>query len=199
MAGNDWFPRSDLVVAVRVRRDRWRVPGRRVRGVVVAAAVLLTACGSTAGASRDDERVTTTSVATSSTTIADPNALRMGQKTETKEGNVVQLLAYQQSVPATVLEPGPGTEFAAVEAEICAGPRRPAQVTAEGFKVEMADGSVRGRSFLGPKEPALTEARLAPGACVRGWVNFEVPQGRRPAYVVLAGSSLARWAAGGTY
>lgn len=32
-----------------------------------------------------------------------------------------------------------------------------------------------------------------------GWVNFEVPQGRRPAYVVLAGSSLARWAAGGTY
>ena len=88
-------------------------------------------------------------------------------------------------------------EFAAIEAEICAGRRAPARATAEGFRIEMVDGSRRGRSFLGPKEPALTGDRLVPGACVRGWVNFEVPQGRRPAYVVYQGSSLVRWAAGG--
>ena len=191
----DRIPRFNLHRAAPPRADRWRARNQVARGVL-AAAVLLTACSASANASRREGR-TTTSVATSRRTSVDPAALRIGQKAETTEGNVVQLLTYQQSVPPTVLQPEPGNEFAAVEAEICAGPRAPTQVTGEGFRVEMADGSRRGRSFLGPKEPVLTEAQLAPGACVRGWVNFEVPQGTRPAYVVFQGSSLARWTAGG--
>lgn len=196
MAVIERIPRFYLSRAALPRANRWCARYQASRGVL-AAAVLLTACSASANASRKEERATT-SVATSRTTTVDPAALRIGQKAGTKEGNVVQLLTYQQSVPPAVVEPEPGREFAAIEAEICAGPRRPAQVTAEGFKIEMADGSRRGRSFLGPKEPALTQERLAPGACVRGWVNFEVPQGKRPAYVVFQGSSLARWAAGGT-
>lgn len=173
--------------------DRWwaRIPASRG---ALAAAVVLTACSASANASRREGQATTT-VATSRTTGVDPEALRIGQKAETIEGTVVELVSYQQSVPSTVVQPDRGKEFAAIDVEVCAGPRSPAQVTAEGFRVEMADGSRRGRSFLGPKEPVLAEARLAPGACMRGWVNFEVPQGTRPAYVVFEGSSLARWVA----
>ena len=194
MAIIERFPWFDLSRAVPPRADGWCARNQAARGVL-AAAVLLSACSASASASRTEQRPTT-SVATSRTSV-DPGALRIGQRAETSEGNVVHLLTYQQSVPPAVVEPDPGMEFAAIEAEICAGQRAPARATAEGFQIEMVDGSRRGRSFFGPKKPALTGDQLAKGACVRGWVNFEVPQGKRPAYVVFQGSSLVRWAAGG--
>lgn len=139
---------------------------------------------------------TSTTSATTSTTIPDPMALTLGQRARTKEGNDVEVVAFVQPVTAGVLAADPGKEFAAAEAQICAGPRGARRVTPESFKVEMPDGTVRGRSYFGPKEPLLDDARLAGGACVRGWLNFEVPKGARPAYVVFQGSSVIRWRAG---
>lgn len=194
------FPPAGLAASAGRRcARRWRVLTQPV-AAALGAAVLLTSCN--ASASSDEARASTssvtTSVATNSSTVPGPGVLRIGEQATTKEGNVVKVLTYQQSLPSKAVEPDPGTEFAAVEAEICAGPSSAARVSAEGFKVEMADGDRRGRSFFGPKEPVLTEGRVMPGACARGWVNFEVPRGKRPAYVVFQGSSLARWAAGGT-
>lgn len=169
---------------------------RPVRAALVAV-VALAAC--TPGTVQQEEIVeatTSTTSATTSTTAPDPAALTIGQRSRTKEGNEVEVTAFVQPVSAGVLEPDPGKEFAAAEAQICAGPRGARRVTPEAFKVEMPDGTVRGRSYFGPKEPLLADTRLAGGACVRGWLNFEVPEGQRPAYVVFQGSSVVRWRAG---
>lgn len=165
--------------------------------VTAALALLLGACGGGGGADDDAARATTTTRVATSTTAPDPNALRLGERSETREGNVVRMLAFEQPLRPGVIEPAVGMEFAAVEAEICAGPRGAQRVSPEAIHLELADGSRRGRSFFGPKEPALAETRLAGGDCVRGWVNFEVPEGERATHVVFAGSSVVRWTAGG--
>lgn len=159
--------------------------------------VALSACTSPA-VQRDEivKATTSTLSAATSTTAPDPGALTMGQRSRTKEGNEVEVTAFVQPVSAGVLEPDPGKEFGAAEAQICAGPRGARRVSPESFKLEMADGTVRGRSYFGPKEPQFADARLEGGACVRGWLNFEVPKGQRPAYVVFQGSSVVRWNAG---
>jgi hypothetical protein len=171
-----------------------------VRNEPVTAALallLLVACGGGGGPDDDAARNTTTTRVVTSTTAPDTSALNLGERSETREGNVIQMVAFVQPLRAGVIEPGVGMEFAAVEAEICAGPGGAQRVSPEAIHVELADGTRRGRSFFGPKEPALAETRLAGGDCVRGWVNFEVPEGVRPAYVVFSGSSVVRWTAGG--
>ena len=165
--------------------------------VTAALALLLGACGGGGGPDDDAARTTTTTRVATSTTAPDPNALRLGERSETREGNVVRMVAFEQPLRPGVIEPAVGMEFAAVEAEICAGPRGAQRVSPEAIHLELADGSRRGRSFFGPKEPPLAETRLAGGECVRGWVNFEVPEGERATHVVFAGSSVVRWTAGG--
>lgn len=200
--GGDTNERHDRYDFPRVRKHDHGVEGAagasHRRGLAgLAAATALAACAPPA-LERTDlvvEATTSTAPATS-TTAPDPAALRLGQRTTTREGNDVEVTAFVQPVSPGVLQPDRGMEFAAAEARICAGPRGARRVTAESFRIEMADGTTRGRSFLGPKEPALTEARLGGGECVRGWVNFEVPEGERPAHVVFQGSSVARWNAG---
>lgn len=163
----------------------------------LAATALLAACTSSGGPAEVEIAKPTTTVSTTTvTTTPDPSAMRLGQRSKTTEGNEVEVTAFVQPVTAGVLEPDPGKEFAAAEAQICAGPRGARRVTPESFKIEMPDGTVRGRSYFGPKEPLLADARLDGGACVRGWLNFEVPEGQRPAYVVFQGSSVLRWNAG---
>ena len=137
-----------------------------------------------------------TTVATSPPTAPDPAALTMGQRADTREGNTVQMYSYVQPVVGGLLEADAGREYAAVEAEICAGPRGARRVTPDAIAVEMPDGTRRGRSYFGPKEPALDDARLEGGACTRGWVSFEVPADTRPAHVVFEGSSVIRWSTG---
>ena len=187
---------------------------QRVVAIVSGLGITLgpAACGSTAGPAQPASisapttvrAATTTSLATaagtggatSSTTAPGP-PLRLGQEATTRDGNKVRVLTYQQPVPAALLEADAGKEFAAVEAEICAGGRAAPRVTPDSFKVELPDGTRRGRSYFGPKEPVLADAKLASGECARGWVSFEVPEGERPAYVVFQGSTMVRWSAGG--
>lgn len=163
----------------------------------LVAALASAACSSSPGIQQEVAAAPSTSAATSPSTAPHADALPMGQQSETEEGNVVQMIAFVQPVSPGVIEPDPGMEFAAVEAEICAGARGARRVTPDAISVEMPDGRRRGRAYLGPKEPALADAKLGGGACVRGWVSFEVPTGQRPAYVVFQGSSVLRWSAGG--
>lgn len=171
-------------------------PCRRRAPAALALVVVLGGCGGTDATTRPSTTTATTKPATRPT-AADPNALRLGQRHDTSEGNAVHVHAYQQPLPPKDLEPDPGKEFAAVEVEICAGPRSAPRATPESFALELPDGARQGRSFFGPKEPALAATRLAARACVRGWVNFEVPKGTRASHVVFEGSSSARWAVGG--
>lgn len=171
-------------------------------GLVTAAAtaVLLGACGRTA--SGLDAPVATTAPPTSSTTTtlatpAEPAPLHIGEKAQTRDGNSVSVLSWEQPVEGTAVEPGPGQEYGSAEAEICAGRRGAPRVSPESFAVELTDGTRRGRTYFGPREPALSGGSLAAGECVRGWLTFEVPRGQRPAYVVFKGSSQVRWLAGG--
>ncbi|MGH9178372.1 MAG: hypothetical protein ACRD0N_07450 [Acidimicrobiales bacterium] len=188
------------------------MPSQRV-ATLAGIALALGACGSTAGPDQPAAlsapttgRATTTTTAapaagggagtTTSTSPAAP-PLRMGEDGTTRDGNTIRVLTYHQPLDGTVLEAGAGQEFAAVEAEICAGRRSAPRVSPDSFKVELADGTRRGRSYFGPKEPELDDTSLPSGQCVRGWISFEVPEGKRPAFVVFQGSSVIRWSAGG--
>jgi hypothetical protein len=188
------------------------VPSQRVATVLAGAALALGACGSTAGPNQPAALSTPTTGRPSTTTTAAPAAsggsttsstsppgppLRIGENGTTRDGNTIRVLSYQQPVAGTVLEAGAGQEFAAVEAEVCAGRRSVPRVSPDSFKVELTDGSRRGRIYFGPKEPQLADTSLPTGQCARGWISFEVPEGKRPAFVVFQGSSVIRWSAGG--
>lgn len=187
------------------------MPSQRVATVLAGAALALGACGSTAGPDQPAALSTPTTARPSTTTSSVPAAggstttstsppgppLRIGDDGTTRDGNTVRVLTYQQPVAGTVLEAGAGDEFAAVEAEICAGRRAAPRVSPDSFKVELSDGSRRGRSYFGPKEPELADTSLPSGQCARGWISFEVPEGKRPAFVVFQGSTVLRWSAGG--
>lgn len=172
---------------------------RRLIGLLVSAATF-TAC--TSGTATVDQDVaarpaTSSSAAVTTTTDPGPAPLLIGEGAPTRDGNVVKVVTYHQPVPAGAIEPDPGMEYGAIEVEICAGRRGAPRVTPDGFSVELPDGTRRGRSRFGPREPALAEASLGPGECVRGWVSFEVPTNERPVHVVFSGSSVVRWGAGG--
>lgn len=169
-------------------------------GAALVAAVLLAGCATGAGPSEQAVTTTAAVVATTATTgftAPEPPTLRLGEKFTTSDGNTVLVHIYQQPVPATAIEADPGNQFAAVEVEVCAGKRGIPRATADSFRLELVDGTRRGRSFFGPKEPRFADAKLPPGECARGWVNFEAPVDERPAYVVFQGSSVGRWSAGG--
>lgn len=177
--------------------------GRHVFNLSVtatAAAVVLSSCGAGGGAGIYDglAPVTTSTVPTRPSTAPDRTALRIGEQSDTREGNVVKVISYEQPVPPALLEAQPGMEYGAAEVEMCAGRNGARRVSAEAFRVEMADGTEHGRTFFGPSEPAFVDVRLAPQACARGWLNFEVPKGIRPAYVAFRGSTVARWRANGS-
>lgn len=161
-------------------------------GAAAAAALLLASCVSDPPSREAAVRVTTSTTAAVTTTAPDADALAIGSPFTTGEGNTVQVLTFQQPVRGDAVEADAGREFAAIEAEVCAG-RRSARVTPARFALEMADGSRRARSYFGPKQPELPEAQVVAKQCVRGWVSFEVPEGERPSYVVFDGSSLGRW------
>jgi hypothetical protein len=91
-----------------------------------------------------------------------------------------------------LLQPAEGHTLSAAELEACAGP--------DGFSVNplewltfLDDGTSADPFLFGGELPTL---RLAPGGCVRGSIEFEVPAGRTLASVVLIDvfrEEQARW------
>lgn len=163
-------------------------------GVGAAVALLLLVSCSTTAQHSDDIAVrdTTTTTASVSTIAPDPDAIAIGSPFTTDEGNTVTVRSFEQPVSGEVVGASAGREFAAVEAEVCAG-RRSARVSPARFILEAADGSRYARSYFGPKEPAFPDGPVMAKQCVQGWVSFEVPEGERPRYVVFDGSSVGRW------
>jgi hypothetical protein len=98
--------------------------------------------------------------------------------------------------------PSPGSQYAAIDVEGCAGPREvtgPEGNTLMGFHsfifaLQMPDNT-RITPTVPAVEPVLPAVNLPAGECVRGMVTFEVPQGQTPIYVVEEGATPpARWA-----
>ncbi|HET7487780.1 MAG TPA: hypothetical protein VFJ85_07620 [Acidimicrobiales bacterium] len=162
--------------------------------------LLLGACGTRSNALDAPASTTTTTQPAASTTTAvgETPPLALGQPGKTRDGNTIRVLSWVQPVASSgPLEPDLNQVYAAAEIEICAGRRGAPRVSPEVFAVQLEDGSSRGRTYFGPQQPELGDAKLVADQCVQGWVNFEVPSGHRPSYVVFKGSSHLRWLAGG--
>jgi Domain of unknown function (DUF4352) len=93
-----------------------------------------------------------------------------------------------------------GTEFAALDVELCAKGGEAVQVFPGDFTLQMPDNTRRTTKYSG-KEPGFQSTNLNPNDCVRGWVSYEVPIGQRPREVVLdtggsasSGTQQLKWA-----
>ena len=122
---------------------------------------------------------------------------RIGQRSQTIGGS--QLTLYSFQLPATGLasgaSPRPGNVFAAADVEGCSGPTvrgGAAKIDAQRFRFELSDGT-KIPAGAPIKTPALSAVAVPAGKCTRGWVTFEVPEGKRNGFLVYSGSSEIRW------
>ncbi|HTJ73860.1 MAG TPA: hypothetical protein VL337_00705 [Acidimicrobiales bacterium] len=137
--------------------------------------------------------------ATAPTTVVGPlvGTFPVGQKATLPDGDTVQVYAYSANVTPSnqFSKPRPGAAFATVDAEACSGPSpTPGGLLNPFFFHLEVPGSETIPAGIPVKDPALNVAGLAPGACSRGFVTFEVPTDKTPSTVVYgipAGS--VRW------
>jgi hypothetical protein len=99
-------------------------------------------------------------------------------------GGKVTVYTYEQ--PATgisqyVTPQTPGSEFSAVDAEVCATGTGGLYGQPSDFALQFPDNTERQSSY--GKQPDLSGRQLGAGDCARGWVTFEVPAGQRPSVV----------------
>jgi hypothetical protein len=99
-------------------------------------------------------------------------------------GGKVTVYSYEQ--PATgisqyVTPQTPGSEFSAVDAEVCATATGGLYGQPSDFALQFPDNTERQSSY--GKQPDLSGRQLGAGDCARGWVTFEVPAGQRPSVV----------------
>lgn len=151
---------------------------------VIAVAVALAGCGDDDGGGArppDAQR---------------PAVVDMGRTFRTASGNTVTVKAFEPSVE-TPRPPLAGTVFTAAEVEACADDEVTENTGASNrlFFVETADG--RGwPATASVREPGLRDTALGAGDCVVGWVTFQIPEEARPRFVILQGSSVAKWRIG---
>jgi Domain of unknown function (DUF4352) len=144
---------------------------------------------------------TTARSSTTTTTPAPstrPPQFSVGDKVTYDDGASVQVFSYEQ--PAALpefVEPSPGTEFALIDVEVCAGSNAEAGYNPLGFALQTPDNRQYPSSYGSSREPPLASGTIRPGGgCVRGWVTIEAPSGARPAFVVwnYPGFEIAKWA-----
>jgi hypothetical protein len=114
----------------------------------------------------------------------------VGERVMTATGNAVTLQAYIPSVSGASTTAANST-LATADIEICAN--SPAQVSPDLFRLELASGTLVAPSPNSGQEPALPTKALTAGACVRGWVGFELPSDSPASTLVFRGSSVVRW------
>lgn len=121
----------------------------------------------------------------------------LGQKAALPDGDSVQVYAYSAAITPSnpYSQARPGSAFSVLDVEACSGP----SPTPGGllnpffFSLELPDKSTI-PAGIPVKDPALNVNALAPGACSRGFVTFEVPTGVTPATVVYGIPSVSiRW------
>ena len=136
--------------------------------------------------------------AQASPTSPTSDAARTGGRSQTVGGVRMTLQTFEQPASGTSAgaTPSSGTVFAAADIEACSssttGTASPI-IAAERFRLELTDTT---RVGAGPaaKSPAFPAGTIPGGKCVRGWTSFEVPQGKRAAFLVYSGTSELRWA-----
>lgn len=166
--------------------------GRR-RSALVLVVVALGLAGCTGS------RHTPAQPAAVPTTAVGPllGTFRIGQRASLANGDTVQVYAYSADVTPSnpFSKPPPGSTFAVVDAEACAGPSQAADGLLNPFyfhlEIPGADAIPAG---IPVKDPPLGATGLAPGACSRGFVTFEVPSGKTPTTVVYGTPATSiRW------
>lgn len=98
-------------------------------------------------------------------------------------------VAYRQPLRSSSTPERAGFVFAGLDAKLCmvqTPDGEPANVTSEPWTLTFGDATTTEpvtalpRAFSVALYPDVSKP-LAPGECVRGWIVFEVPKGKRPA------------------
>jgi hypothetical protein len=133
--------------------------------------------------------------------------LSIGDTATFDYGDTVTVYSYTSPAQPTnsVWTPTPGTQYAAIDVEGCAGSveytnpdtgNTQMKFNPFSFALQMPDNT-RLQPMVGVVEPALNAANLFAGECLRGSVSFEISQGQTLSYVLLTNSqpqNSARWA-----
>lgn len=166
------------------------------RWVVACLGLVMAGCASkaTPAASGSGSSAPPSAAAATSPTSppsSSPTGLKVGDRTQTPDGNFVTLHNYDPAVTAasSFEQPSPGVGLVAVDVEACAGPNPTggtASVNPLFFTLRMTDNTTASPDLIGQRKPELATQDLGPSQCGRGWVTFDVPQGETPKYLVVA-------------
>ena len=107
------------------------------------------------------------------------------------------VFGYTAPVAATArnAKPAPtGQEYAQVDAQSCAGPSAANSVGPADFVLQLSSGGQVGPR-LNVRDPALYQNRLQAGACIRGFITFQIPAGTTGSLVIYLPSGAA-WQVG---
>jgi hypothetical protein len=121
----------------------------------------------------------------------------VGQRVTTGAGNKVTVHAYEQPYRDREEQLDPGTEFASIDVEACAG-SEDAATDPRQWQLLMPDNRRPEPELyaLPIREPQFPAAPLPAGECVRGWITFQVPTGVRAEEVVnVAADRRISWSA----
>lgn len=178
----------------------------RLAVTVLAVAVTIAGCGDSAtpaaaptssaptGAAPTPAAAATPTASPSPT--ADPYAPRPFGRTVPVRDNIATAVvyAYRQPVAKTAPQPDeqPGYVWGAADVKVCATKASPGIIVTNGpWTLAYADDSQIEASSTGyqqfpqPGYP-FGEKSLAAGRCIRGWITFPVPGGKRPVAVEYA-------------
>ena len=140
-----------------------------------------------AGSGQGSNSATQGSTATagaSPTTVAIPATTKaLGDKVPI-DGGIAQVFAYTAPVASTLGTPAPGTVFATIDIQICAGAAGLHTPGPAGLTLIFPDGTQQG-----PRAPMVSPVYavrvLKPAGCTRGFVTFQVRQDEHPTMLVL--------------
>jgi opacity protein-like surface antigen len=173
-------------------------------GAVAAAGLLSAACAAEEPtATKVGEASQAGSVETTAST-AKPAApkqtdFKVGDKVEAK-GNVITVYGVAPYTSDNqFMKPEAGMRWMAVDVEACAGPdAKDFSVNPFEFELQLADNTRAEPNMLG-KDPSLNHTELSAGDCVRGFVSYEVPNGKNPVKFIynemsFFGGAKVKWA-----
>lgn len=179
-----------------------RIP--TLAAVCAVSAVLLAACGSNGGrhqAAKSPSHTRSASPAPSASPAAaspsTPAAAPLGKPVEAGApddpnfGSTLTAFAFKQPVATTSPKPEQaGYEWAAADVQVCTDADSDASslVTNHPWLLVYADHTTIGASsdgYSGFPLPAYPwdERKITPGRCVRGWITFPAPVGKRPVMI----------------
>lgn len=123
----------------------------------------------------------------------------IGETVSMESGARLTVHSYETPapLPSWYQQLKPGYELSAIDVEAYAGSNPEGHldhIQLSDFQLQMPDHT-RLRSTLSVKEPTLGNNSLVCGDDIRGWVTFEVPEGKKPRFVVYSTiRAVKKWA-----